>query len=341
MTTFGDGLFQYGSVPVGGGIGSMPTMGGLSKVYFVEPAATKASDNNPGVKPSLPRDTVGSAYGSTVDKRGDVIYLLNDGNATGSSREATLPIAWSNDNTHLVGCCAPTMVSQRARITPASSAALTENAVLNVSGHGNSFHNLQIGHWGSTDAKGTQGVTVSGNRNYFNNCHIIGIAHANPGDETDSADLLLTGEENTFENCYFGIDTIVRSTTNANVELSGAAARNIFKNCFFAMYTDAATPLFVKIDGAGDIDRFVWFQNCVFYNAVASGSTAITGAMDVHASAGGMVILQDCMLIGGNDWEAADSTNIKLLCNTWGGSDDTTADTANMGIAVNLDVTAA
>ena len=330
MTTFGDQLFQFGGSPVGGAL-SMGLMGGGAKSFFVDPANGTAGAG--GLKQNDALSSVGAAYALTTDKQGDVIYFLNDGNTTGSSREATIPLVWSNDNTHLVGCCAPVPMSQRARITPVSTAALTAYPVLSVTGSGNSFSNLQIAHFGAdTDSIAARGVDVTGDRNYFYNCHIVGIPNAHTGDEATACDLKITGSENMFERCYFGTNTVVRSVANANVEFGSAAARTHFKDCFFTVYTDNAGVLFVKADGAGDIDREVLFENCVFYSP--SLSTTMTGAMDVHASAGGDIIIKDCTLIGASDWEAADASNIFLMCHT----QTDTGGIVNMGIAVNVDV---
>lgn len=332
MTTFGDQVFQFGGSPVSGAL-SMGLMGSNGKSFYVDAANGLAA--NGGLKPSDPLNSVGAAYALTTDKAGDIIYFLNDGNTTGSSRESTIPIAWSNDNTHLVGCCAPVPMSQRARITPVATAALTANPVLSVSGHGNSFSNLQIAHWGAdTNGIAARGVDVTGNRNYFYNCHIVGVPNAHTGDEANACDLKVTGEENIFERCYFGANTVTRSTTNANVELTSSATRIWFKECFFTVYSDDAGVLFVKIDGAADIDREIFFDNCVFYNPIGAGSTNMTAAMDVHASAGGDVILKDCTVIGADDWEAADAANIYLACHSYADA----AEQKAMGIAPTVDV---
>jgi hypothetical protein len=312
----------------------MGIMGGGAKSWFVDPA--NGATGNGGAKQDDALASVGAAYAKTTDKQGDVIYYLNDGNTTGSSREATIPLVWSNDNTHLVGCCAPVPMSQRARITPVSTAALTAEPVLSVTGHGNSFSNLQIAHWGAdTDGIAARGVDVTGNRNYFYNCHIVGIPNANTGDEAAACDLKVTGEENMFERCYFGSNTVTRTAANCNVLFDSAATRIHFKDCFFTYYADADAPLFVSAAGAGDIDREILFENCTFYNPVGAGSTSQTAAMSVHASAGGDIILKDCTVIGAADWEAADASNVYLMCHT----QTDAGGIANMGIAVTLDVT--
>jgi hypothetical protein len=312
MTTYGDGLFQYGGMPVGGGM--LPLMGGGNgngaKVYFVDPA--NGSAGNDGLSPDSALVTVGAAYAKCVDKSGDTIYFLNDGNTTGSSREATIPLTWSKDNVHLVGLCAPTFISQRSRITPVSTAALTAAPVIDVTGNGNIFANLQIAHFGAdTDSIGTQGVAVSGDRNYFHNVHIVGIVNDHTGDEATGVDLLIDGgSENLFKHCTIGVDTVVRTAANASIELTTQATRNVFEDCYIPMVTDAADPLFVKADGSGDLDRFTIFRGCTFVNGVESGATSLTAAVNVHNTAGGMVMFHNCQIAGADDVATADNGNV-------------------------------
>ena len=309
MTTFDDGLYQYGGMPVGGGM--LPLMGGSGKVFFVDPA--NGSDGNSGLSPEQALDTVGAAYAKCIDKSGDTIYLLNDGNSSGSSREATIPLTWAHDNVHLVGLCAPVGMSQRSRITPVSTAALTAAPVIDVTGNGNIFANLQIAHYGAnTDAIATQGVAVSGSQNYFHNVHVVGIVNAHTGDEAAAVDLLIDGgAENLFKHCTIGVDTIARTAANASVELTTSAARNVFEDCLFPMVTDAADPLFIKADGTADLDRFVQFKGCTFINAVESTSTSLTSATSVANDAAGVVLFSGgCQIIGADDVAIADNGNV-------------------------------
>lgn len=308
MTTVADMLYQMGGIPVSGA--ALPLMGGNAKAFFVDPA--NGSDNNDGLSPTTALDTVGAAYAKCTDKSGDTIYLMNDGNTTGSSREATIPLVWGKDNVHLVGWCAPTFISQRSRITPVSTAALTAAPVIDVTGDGNIFANVSIGHYGAnTDSIGTQGVSVSGSRNYFYNVQIVGITNDHTGDEATGVDLLIDGgSENLFKNCTIGIDTVKRSTTNASVELTTAAARNVFDGCIFPMLADNAGALFVKIDGIADIDRFVLFKDCAFINAVESTGSALTSAASVHNDAAGVVMFKNCQIVGATDVAAADNGNV-------------------------------
>lgn len=337
LTNFPHGISSFGMPVFGGGALTTPIMGGSGKVFFVDPA-NGVDDSSYGTSPDRAFDTVTYAYSQTVDGRGDVIYLLNDGNTSGTSRDSAT-ITWAKDNTHLIGLCAPTMLSQRARISPPTTATAIVTPQLVVSGHGNIFANLSLFEGTSEDSVASECVRVTGNRNYFWNVAMMNLGDAtngHSGDEANSCHLKISGgQENVFENCYIGLDTAARSTTNANVELVSAATRNIFRNCVFPAFADNAGALFVKVDGSGDIDRFVLFENCTFINATNSTATAMTAAINAHASAGGHVIVKDCMLVGATDWTASDSTVVRLLGATW----DATNDDINIGIAADVDVT--
>lgn len=311
LTNFPNGISSFG-IPVFGGNFSMPISGSGGKAFFVDPA--RGGDSNPGTF-QKPLATVTAAYNKTTDKAGDVVYLLNDGNTSGTSRD-TATITWSNDNTHLVGLCAPSMISQRARISPPTSATAIVTPQLTVSGNGCTFANVSLFEGTSEDSVASESVRVTGSRNYFYNVAMMNMGDASnghSGDEANSCNLKISGgEENVFERCYIGLDTAARSTTNANVELVSAAARNMFIDCFFPMFADAATPSFVKVDGSGDIDRFVYFRNCMFYNAIGSTATTVNQVASVHASAGGLVIFDYCSSVGATEWETTASTNVYL-----------------------------
>lgn len=307
MSKLPDMLYHMGGVPVGASF--LPPMGSEAKIFFVDPA--NGSDVNPGNSIDKPLDSVTVAYNKCVDKRGDVVYLMNDGNTSGSARETT-SLTWSKDNTHLVGLCAPVGISQRSRITPPSGNTDFDafTPMITVSGHGNIFMNVQIANWGSEDGKAARGVDVTGNRNYFRNVHIVGISHDNVGDEAAACDLLLTGEENLFEDCTIGVDTVTRTAANASLDLQSQATRNIFRRCLFPMIADAADPLFVKADSVSDLDRFLLFEFCRFINAVESTGTSLTSAFSVNNASGGLVLLDHCTIVGADNVAAADNGNV-------------------------------
>lgn len=335
ITNFPNGVASFGNPILPGGF---PIMGTRGKAFFVDPAL--GSDSNRGTDWTKPLATVSAAYALTTDKAGDVIYLMNDGNTSGTARESAT-ITWANDNTHLVGLCAPSVMSQRARISPPTQATIV-TPQLKVTGHGCVFANLSFFEGTSEDSVASVGIEIElGTRNYFYNVAIMNMgdaANGHSGDETGSAHLLIDGgQENVFDHCYIGLDTAARSVANANVRFtkngSTAATRNIFRDCIFPAFADNAGVLFVQASESGGTDRYNMFERCTFINATNSTATAMTAAIAHHASTGGHIILKDCMLIGATDWTATDSTVVQQLSQQW----DTTND-VNIGIATGVDV---
>ena len=304
-TNFDNGVSSYG-MPLFGSNGTIPTMGRDAKVFFVDPA--RGSDGNSGLSMKRPLDTVSKAEDLADDKSGDVIYLLNDGNTSGTSREETT-ITWDKDNVHLVGLCAPG-VNQRARISP-TAATTAVSPQLTVSGNGNVFSNFALVE-GNTTAADSTGLSVSGLRNLFSNVSVLNMLGNTSGDARTRAGsecLLLSGEENTFSHCTIGTDTTARSAANANVRTAATATRNRFEDCVFGMHTSAATPLFLDVP-TGTLDRWLLFVRCMFINAVGSTATELATAFTVHASAGGMVVLQDSYVAGAVEWEVGGAGNV-------------------------------
>jgi len=289
-----------------------PFRGG--RVYYVDPEFGADGNDGSAETPlaSLTNSSGTGAYDRCRDGQGDVVVIKGgptSSDTTGHTVRLSSTLDWAKNNTHLIGACAPTMVSQRARITGPSSGG-TFSPMVTISSSGCAFMNIALFDDYTVDPVC---VNLTGQRNYFENVHFGGMGAATGGDDAAAASLKIDGgDENTFVGCYIGLDTIARSTTNAEIELVGAATRNIFKDCFIASFADNAGHLFVKIDGSGDIDRFVYFKNCFFYNAVESTATTMTQAMDVHNTCGGMVILDGCTAVGCTDIAAADNGNVFL-----------------------------
>lgn len=280
-------------------------LGAFGNTYYVDPTTTISGGDGSYDRPCA---TIAAAYALCVSGNGDKVVIVNNGTGTSTSGACVLSAAldWAKNNTHLIGDCAPTMVGQRARITGTASTGIAN--LITVSGSGCVFANLTIFDEYTVDPVA---LTVTGNRNYFYNVNVQGMGAATGGDDAAGASVKISGgQENTFENCVIGLDTVARSTTNAELELVSAATRNIFKGCVFLSFCDNAGHVFVKIDAAADIDRFVLFDNCLFYNAVDSTSTTMTNAMVVHTDCGGSVILKDCILYGATDWNSADVGNV-------------------------------
>lgn len=313
MTTVADGLFQYGGMPVGPG--GMPVfLGRGSKVFFVDPV--NGSDGNSGSSPQQALATLYSAHYLMSSGRNDVCFLIGNGAASGTARlsaanaqaargatgSETGELLWTKNACHLIGIAAPGTWS-RARIAPPTgtytSTTFGSTTFMTVSGNGCYFSNISLYQQFSTGANGEICLTVTGDYNVFNNMLIAGMQSAAAASGANSRSLKLSSAgDNVFSACEIGTDTVTRSAANSTIEFASGSTRNIFADCVFPMYTSAATATWGLVAAASGCDRFTLFKNCLFLNAMDSGSTALTGAFSLAASAGGCMVINGGGMVG-------------------------------------------
>lgn len=246
------------------------------------------SDGNTG-GPSDPLATLAQAHSLCTANNNDVVFL------TGTAH-TTATITWSKSRTHLIGLCPDAQVNARARISGSGSTVFTP--LVNVTASECIFANIGAFH-GYADASTQICWQDSGGRNNYKGCAFLGMGNATAAAQAGSRSLKIsTAGESLFENCQIGLDTVTRSTSNASLEFSGGTPRNTFRNCVFPALSSSASALFVVATGAASMDRFQWFQDCVFVNAVNSTATTMTDVFSIAASSGGMIILQRCTSIG-------------------------------------------
>jgi hypothetical protein len=301
------GITNFDLVRANSFIGGILGLPYVRKVIFVDVVNGGGGD---GLSPATAFTTLSDAYAVAASGRNDVIVLIGDGAATGTAR-LSAGFTWAKHATHLIGVCAPSHVSQRARIAP--TAAVTAFAHLfTVSGNGCIFKDIQFFHGFDTGTTAQIALIVSGSRNTFLNCHIGGMGDTTSGNDAGSRSLKITGGENLFDNCTIGLDTVVRSAANASVEFASATARNRFTNCLFPFFTDDATVLGIIGSGSGNMDRFQIFERCKFINAIKSTSTAMTALATLAASSGGLILFDDCALVGITDF-GSDATTFAQM----------------------------
>lgn len=296
-------------------VNGVPTMGvsGIpwtGNAYFVDPV--NGADGNPGTV-NLPLQTLTQAYTLARDGYNDVIYLIGNGQTSGTARlSATL--TWAKNALHLIGITAPTCVAQRARIAATSGVNFTP--LVNVTGAGCMFANISTFH-GYNSAVTQICWVAGGQRNYYENVTFGGMGDATAAAQTGSRSLVVgvaaSGQgENTFVGCTIGLDTIARSAANYSLEFIGGTPRNVFKDCIFPAQISAATAAFIRTAAAASIDRFQDFEGCRFINNVASTSTTMTQACVLTASSGGLLLMNRCTTVGVTAWETSPTNQIYL-----------------------------
>lgn len=312
MTTFADGLYQWGGVPVGPG-SIMSLFSG--NWYFVDPL--NGADGNAGTSPERAFKTLYQAYAHMTDGNNDVCVLIGDGATTGTARLSTAlaqtidpaatagTLTWAKDACHLIGVTAPTPWASRARIAPPSGtytqATFGSGNFMVVSGSGCYFANFSLFNGFSTGGTNQICLTVSGGRNVFQNVHIGGMGDAASAADTGSHSLTISGStgENRFVDCVIGLDTVARSSGVSEFTISGGSPRNVFERCIIDTNAGAAGCFWGAI-GASGIDRYVIFKECIFANPTLGGpaATAMTVGLSLNASPGGAVVMDRCLSYG-------------------------------------------
>lgn len=254
-------------------------LGTTGNVIFLDPV--NGYDGNSGLNPAPtgvggqgPVKTLAQGYALLRSGYNDVLVLIGNGASTGSARVTTF--TWAKSAAHLVGVCAPSALSQRARIANPTTSGITITAnFFTVSGSGCLFQNVS---WFQGAGSGQTGIaaaicmTVSGQRNAFVNCDFEGMGDSTSATDANSRNLKITGGENYFKHCNIGLDTVQRTNANASVEIASGAARTSFEDCTFLFWSSDGLQYALLAAAATAADRFVLFKGC---NFIAGLGTAI------------------------------------------------------------------
>ena len=320
ITSFPNGVSSFG-VPMLGGVNGIPFTGNY---FFVDPV--NGADGNTGSADS-PLATLTAAYNGCVSGNNDVVFIIGNGSITGTVTISSA-FTWAKDATHLVGITAPTGVAQRARIAVPTTGAAFAN-MFTVTASGCYFANFSTFDGFATGTTSQICWTDSGQRNCYDNVQFGGMGDAASAQDAGSRSLKLGGSESTFNRCTVGLDTVTRTVANASLELLSGATRNAFYDCVFPFQTSASTPLGIIVSAVAGIDRWTLFDRCKFINNVASTSTTMAGLATLPASAGGLLLMKDCTLVGITEYGTDATTRGQIYI------DGGTVTAATTGIAVN------
>ena len=304
LTAFPNGLSSFG-VPVLGGM--FPFTG---KYIFVKPSS--GLDGNDGLSPNSPVKTLTKALALATANANDVVFLIQESNTGANTTDyQSSTLDWNKDGVHLIGINPNPIIGQRSRVALISTYVTASN-LITWSANNCMVSGIEF-YAGVASANPTGCMKITGDRNRFVNCQISGIGD-NLMDTAGAYSLWMYGaHENLFESCYIGLDTITRgSAANAEILLTApdnsGNMRNVFRKCIISgLCESAGNYLFLSANAAGSLGRFLLFDDCVFHNAgAASAGVAMTQAMQIHAAAGGNVILHNTTIVGAANVNASD-----------------------------------
>ena len=285
---------RYGAKWLQSEILGLGSLGFTGNVWYVKPHS--GSDSQSGQSPEEAFKTLSHALSAATANNNDVIYLIAESNTASHTTDyQSATLNWNKDLTHLVGVCAPSLVSQRARLA-ALSTATGVSPVLKVSANGCYFSNFSVFGGISGDATSLGAVQVTGTRNVFSNVAIQGMG-VTDAVTTHGYSLRLTGaQENVFDGCEIGLDTIARdNTTNGEIWFDSGAVRNQFQDCTVTAFISNAGYTHVTFTGSTSIDRWQNFNRCVFLSEStndATTQTQIFGSLD--SATQGYINLYNC-----------------------------------------------
>jgi len=170
-TNFPNGITSMGvPLPIAPLLG--PTQG---KYIFVKPYS--GVNGNDGLTPATAVKTLAYALSLATANQNDVVFLLAESNTAASTTDyQSSNLDWNKDGVHLIGVNNGTMIGQRSRIAPLSTATAFAN-LFTVSANNCLIANIEFfqGAMATNPSAASTCVTVSGQRNRLVNCQISGI----------------------------------------------------------------------------------------------------------------------------------------------------------------------
>jgi hypothetical protein len=270
MTTFADGLYQFGGQPVGSGL--PPTPG---NVYFVN--YTSGVDAGPGNSPTKPWQTIEYAYSQVTSGNDDIICLM--GSAT---HVLSAMLTVSKSRVHFIGIDGTNgrYYGQNAKVSLTATSGATNVFTMKNTGVRNSFTNIK---WinASTVAEGLYCVGEGGEYALYTNCEFYKSTDLN---ETTAAELVLNGDSAQFYNCTFGsladllVGNIIRPCVELTKEIVGAGLVTrdaIMVDCQFWRQLAGTAGVFIRAAASGDVERLLRLERPTFVAANLGSTPAV------------------------------------------------------------------
>jgi hypothetical protein len=150
------------------------------------------------------------------------------------------------------------------------------DSTIEVSGTGNSFHNLKIVNTG-TNAASIACLIDSGEATWYNNCSFMKFSDLNV---TAVADVICRSDSCTYTNCEIGFDTLVQANPRATFWILNSGATRCkhltMQNCHFVCASSAQTKVFILVANTSSLAFSNTFTDCVFNAAIFGSGSAAT-----------------------------------------------------------------
>ena len=291
MTSFSDGVYQFGGSPVGLPITYGTGEGkGPGKVFFVNP--TSGSNSNKGTTMEKPFATPAYAYTQVTSNRHDVIAL-----SANAAHAATDELAVTKNRVHFWGLDAVgRYYGQRSRWTMGVTAG-TAIAIVQNTGVGNTWSNIKFD---SSDTLSTSiyAFAEGGEYTVLEHCELYKSTDL---DQTGAAELLMNGDSPLIRKCTIGSlvnaisGAILRPCVLVTATIAGKKARDVmFEECLLWRKCGDTGNRFVYGANATDVERMFLMKKCVFVNAKLAAAVPAQNVAFGATQTEGEVLLWDC-----------------------------------------------
>jgi len=308
------------------------------KIWHVKPYSGR--DSRDGKTADTAFKTLVKAQAKATANKNDIVLLYTEGNSASATTDyQATALAWAKDGVHLIGVGSSVMIGQRSRIAQLSTSKTVED-LFTLSADNCCIANLEIYQGVATStATSPRAMVVSGQRNRIVNCQISGMGDTSMDTAgARSLAVIYPAAENIFQHCYIGLDTVIRATNAAEIDITGTGVaarvpRTIFEDCIFSRYTSVTTS---KMVAHTYCDRFTMYKNCSFLSIPGiTGSALMTGAFST-SDVNGMIAVQGSSLFYIGDWTTADDTSVYI--SSYNGVQDDDITLVNIGVASTSDV---
>lgn len=285
------------------GVSGLPPFGG--NYFYVDPV--NGSDANTG-GPTDPLLTLSQAHTNCTAGQNDCVLLVGGAGQAG----LTATLTWSKSQTHLIGLGSGTQNRPVAQIQNSGSTVFTP--LVNVTGTGCMFQNLTAAHgFGSTVAQICW--AEAGGLNSYKNVSFQGMNNNIAASASGSRSITIGGiGSNTFEDCNFGTDGVIRGGINSTLEFTNVTTKNTIKRGLFQANATTGSAVHFSANSSGSITGWQLFDSCSFIadvkNSVPNVGSTLSGVAIMSATAGGLILLNNCVSVGATKWEATASNFI-------------------------------
>lgn len=312
MTTFGDGVYQFGGIPVG--FSGPAGLGFFGDTYFVDYATgVDQISYGYGTKPDKPFKTLSYAISQMTSNQNDICFI-NGYSAVAETSMVTL----TKNRCHFIGVNGMLPVFGRgagARISIGVTTDTDDVYLFKNTGVRNTFTGLKFDS-GNTLAQALYCVGEGGEYSRYNNCEFY---KSDKLTTNSVAEVVCNGDTAEFVNCCFGDTVNSRGSATAqrpNILLSretitGKVARDcVFVNCLFNHKAAHANANFLYGSGTTDVERSLTLVNPIFTNAVLAAGTIADGITFGGAQTQGNVLLMNPVAVGAITAFAEASQNV-------------------------------